>query len=204
MLSAQFLITALVVVLAPGTGVVYTLMLSLGQGRRAALPAALGCTFGIVPHLAAAILGLAALLHSSALLFQIVKFAGVAYLLYLAWQAVRQGGALSIGEARGRDSFARIAIRGALINILNPKLSLFFLALLPPFLSGNPASATAEMMLLGGVFMALTFVIFLGYGLFAAAARDRLLASARVMTWMNRGFAAVFAGLGLKLAMEKA
>jgi len=204
MLSVQFLMTALVVVLAPGTGVVYTLMLSLGQGRRAALPAALGCTFGIVPHLAAAILGVAALLHSSALLFQIVKFAGVAYLMYLAWQAVRKGGALQIGETRGRDGFARIAIRGALINILNPKLSLFFLALLPPFLSGNPATATAEMIFLGGVFMAMTFVIFLGYGLFAAAARDKLLTSARAMAWMNRGFAAVFAGLGLRLALEKA
>lgn len=204
MLSAQFLLTALVVVLAPGTGVLYTLMLSLGQGRRAALPAALGCTFGIVPHLAAATLGVAALLHSSAVLFQIVKFAGVAYLLYLAWQALRQGGALKIGEERGQDGFARIATRGALINILNPKLSLFFLALLPPFLSGDPATATAEMVFLGAVFMALTFVVFLGYGLFAAAARDRLLASARVMAWMNRGFAAVFAGLGLRLALEKA
>ncbi|MBL3567925.1 LysE family translocator [Rhodovulum sp. BSW8] len=204
MLSAQFLLTALVVVLAPGTGVVYTLMMSLGQGRRAALPAALGCTLGIVPHLAAAMLGLAALLHSSAVLFQIVKFAGVAYLLYLAWQAVRQGGALQIGERAGRDGFFRIALRGALINILNPKLSIFFLALLPPFLSGNPATATAEMLALGGIFMGLTLAVFLGYGLFAAAARDRLLASARVMAWMNRGFAAVFAGLGLKLAFEKA
>ncbi|MBK1634955.1 LysE family translocator [Rhodovulum adriaticum] len=204
MLSAQFLATALIVVLAPGTGVIYTLMLSLGQGRRAALPAALGCTLGIVPHLGAAILGLAALLHSSALLFQIVKFAGVAYLLYLAWQAVRQGGALSIGAKPGHDGFVRIATRGALINILNPKLSLFFLALLPPFLSGNPGTATAEMALLGAVFMGLTFVIFLGYGLFAAAARDRLLTSARAMAWLNRGFAAVFAGLGLRLALERA
>ena len=202
--SAQFLLTALVVVLAPGTGVVYTLMLSLGQGRPAALPAALGCTLGIVPHLAAAILGVAAILHSSALLFQIVKFAGVAYLLYLAWQAMRAGGALKIGAAKRREGFVRIVVRGALLNILNPKLSLFFLALLPPFLSGRAETATAEMALLGGVFMGMTFVVFLGYGLFAAAARDRLLASARVMAWMNRGFAAVFAGLGLRLAFEKA
>ncbi|SIO52193.1 Threonine/homoserine/homoserine lactone efflux protein [Rhodovulum sp. ES.010] len=204
MISAQFLLTALVVVLAPGTGVVYTLMMSLGQGRRAALPAALGCTFGIVPHLLAAILGVAALLHSSAVLFQIVRFAGIAYLLYLAWQAVRRGGALNIGAERGDNGFFRIAARGALINILNPKLSIFFLALLPPFLSGNPATATSEMGLLGAVFMALTFAVFLGYGLFAAAARDRLLTSARAMAWLNRGFAAAFAGLGLRLALEKA
>ena len=104
MISAQFLLTALVVVLAPGTGVVYTLALALGQGRRAAVYAALGCTFGIVPHLAAAVLGLAAVLHTSALLFQVVKFAGVAYLMYLAWQALRSGGALRIDGQNARES----------------------------------------------------------------------------------------------------
>ena len=97
-----------------------------------------------------------------------------------------------------------MARRGALINILNPKLSIFFLALLPPFLSGNPASATVEMVTLGAVFMAMTFAVFLGYGLFATAARRAILSSERVMTWLNRSFAAVFAGLGLRLAMERA
>ncbi|MEM6406889.1 MAG: LysE family translocator [Pseudomonadota bacterium] len=204
MISIQFLLTAFVVVIAPGTGVVYTLALGLGQGRRAALWAALGCTFGIVPHLAAATLGLAALLHSSALLFQIVKFAGVAYLLYLAWSALREGGALNVKAQPMQQSGWVIARRGALINILNPKLSIFFLALLPPFLSGNPATATLEMSLLGGVFMALTFAVFVLYGLFAARARDAILGSERIMTWLNRSFAAVFAALGAKLALERA
>ncbi|WP_071674557.1 LysE family translocator [Nioella nitratireducens] len=203
MISAQFLLTALVVVLVPGTGVIYTLALGLGQGRRAAIWAALGCTFGIVPHMVAATLGLAALMHSSAIAFNIVKWAGVAYLLWLAWGAVRAGGALRIEEKHAQDGGPRIALRGALINILNPKLSIFFLALLPPFLSGNPASATAEMALLGLVFMALTFVIFALYGAFAAFARKAVLGSARTMRWMSRSFAAVFAGLGLKLAMER-
>ena len=139
MLSLQFLVTTFVVVLAPGTGVIYTLATGLGRGRVAATWAALGCTLGIVPHLLAATLGLAALLHTSALLFQIVKFAGVAYLLYLAWQMLKSEGALSVGTVSTAQSGFRIARRGALINILNPKLSLFFLALLPPFLSGNPS-----------------------------------------------------------------
>ncbi|NIY99480.1 LysE family translocator [Salipiger sp. HF18] len=204
MLSLQFLVTALVVVLAPGTGVLYTLAIGLGQGRRASVHAALGCTAGIVPHLAAAILGLAALLHASALLFTVVKFAGVAYLLWLAWQALRSGGALAVGAERHRESAARIARRGALINILNPKLSLFFLALLPPFLSGNPETATAEMLLLGAVFMALTFAVFVLYGLFAAHARRWLLGSDRAMRWMNRSFAAIFALLAGRLALERA
>ncbi|MFN3663488.1 LysE family translocator [Yoonia sp.] len=204
MISLQFLVTAFVVCIAPGTGVIYTLALGLGQGRRAAIAAAVGCTFGIVPHIMAATLGLAALLHTSALLFQIVKFAGVAYLLYLAWQALTFDGALSIKADGERQSGFLIARRGALINILNPKLSIFFLALLPPFLSGNPATATTEMLLLGAVFMLMTFAVFLVYGVFAAAARDRLLQSAAVMRWLNRSFAAIFAALGARLALEKA
>ncbi|PJI92941.1 threonine/homoserine/homoserine lactone efflux protein [Yoonia maricola] len=204
MISLQFFITAIVVCIAPGTGVIYTLALGLGQGRRAAIAAAAGCTFGIVPHLAAATLGLAALLHTSALLFQIVKFAGVAYLLYLAWQALKSDGALAIRPYGVAQSALKIARRGALINILNPKLSIFFLALLPPFLSGNPATATAEMVMLGGIFMALTFVIFVLYGAFAAIARDWLLQSETVMKWLSRSFAGIFAALGLRLAFEKA
>ncbi len=204
MISAQFLLTAFVVVLAPGTGVIYTLALGLGQGRRAAIAAAFGCTFGIVPHLLAAILGLAAVLHTSAVLFTVVKFAGVAYLLYLAWQALSSDGALAIKPERQREADWRIARRGALINILNPKLSIFFLALLPPFLSGNPATATAEMAVLGGVFMAMTFAVFVLYGIFAAAARDYLLQSERVMRWLNRSFAAIFAALAGRLALERA
>jgi len=204
MITFQFLLTALVVVLAPGTGVIYTLALGLGQGRRAALWAALGCTFGIVPHLAAATLGLAAVLHTSALLFSIVKWAGVAYLLYLAWQILKSGGALSVTAEDKSDSGLRIARRGALINILNPKLSIFFLALLPPFLSGNAATATAEMALLGLVFMAMTFAVFVIYGCFAAAARRWILGSERVMRGLNRSFAAIFAALAGRLALERA
>ncbi|WP_299680084.1 LysE family translocator [uncultured Roseobacter sp.] len=204
MISLQFLLTAIVVVLAPGTGVIYTLALGLGQGRVAALWAALGCTFGIVPHLAAATLGLAAVLHTSAVLFTVVKVAGVAYLLYLAWQSLRSGGALAISADRKVENGWRIARRGALINILNPKLSIFFLALLPPFLSGNPATATLEMTVLGAIFMALTFAVFVLYGLFAAQARRWLLGSEAVMRWLNRSFAAIFAALAGRLALERA
>ena len=204
MITLQFLLTAFVVVLAPGTGVIYTLALGLGQGRRAALWAALGCTFGIVPHLAAATLGLAALLHTSALLFTAVKWVGIAYLLYLAWLTLKKGGALNVSASETQQNGWQIARRGALINILNPKLSIFFLALLPPFLSGNPATATAEMALLGAVFMAMTFGVFVLYGTFAAAARARLLGSARVMAWLSRSFAAIFAALAGRLALERA
>jgi threonine/homoserine/homoserine lactone efflux protein len=204
MISTQFLLTALVVVIAPGTGVVYTLALGLGSGRRAALWAALGCTFGIVPHLLAATLGLAAVLHTSAVLFNVVKFLGVAYLLWLAWSALQSGGALRVEPSTNSEPGIRIAKRGALINILNPKLSIFFLSLLTPFLSGNPATVTQEILLLGGIFMAMTFGVFVLYGLFAAQARDWILGSARAMAWLNRSFAAIFALLAARLAVERA
>ncbi len=203
-MTVQFLLTALVVVPMPGTGVIYTLAIALGQGRRASVFAALGCTLGIVPHLLAAMLGLAAVLHASALLFDMVKLAGVAYLLYLAWQSLGSGGVLSVEAGPAAQTGWRIARRGALINILNPKLSVFFLALLPPFLSGDTASATAEMSALGAVFMILTFAVFVAYGLCAATARRRVLSSPSAMRWLNRGFAAIFAALGLRLALEKA
>ncbi|TCL00500.1 threonine/homoserine/homoserine lactone efflux protein [Shimia isoporae] len=204
MISIHFLLTAFVVVIAPGTGVIYTLAMGLGQGPKAAIWAALGCTFGILPHLAAATLGLAAVLHTSAVLFNVVKFAGVAYLLYLAWQAVRSDGALAVTAERRIQAGFVIARRGALINILNPKLSVFFLALLPPFLSGVPSTATLEMAVLGGIFMAMTFAVFVLYGLFAAKARELLLGSERVMRWLNRSFAAIFVALAGRLAMERA
>lgn len=204
MISLQFLLTALVVVIAPGTGVLYTLALGLGQGRRAAIWAATGCTFGIVPHLLAATLGLAAILHTSALLFSIVKFAGVAYLLYLAWQSLSSGGTLAVTSQTRREDGWRIARRGALINILNPKLSIFFLALLPPFLSGNPDTVTLEMVVMGSIFMGLTFVVFALYGVFAAWARVWVLGSERVLRWLNRTFAALFVALAGRLALERA
>ncbi|MGA0778462.1 MAG: LysE family translocator [Gemmobacter sp.] len=205
MISLQFLLTAFVVVLAPGTGVIYTLAVGLGRGRAASVAAAAGCTAGIVPHLAAAMAGLAAVLHASALLFTAVKLAGVAYLVWLAWQALAAGGALNIaeGEVR-RESAWAVARRGALINILNPKLSIFFLALLPPFLSGQAGTAAAEMAVLGAVFMAMTFAVFVLYGAFAAEARALILGRPAVLRWMNRGFAAAFAALAARLALERA
>lgn len=204
MISLQFLLTALVVVVIPGTGVLYCVALGLGRGRRASVWAALGCTIGIVPHLAAATVGLAALLHASALAFQVVKLAGIAYLLWLAWQALRTGGALSVAPDAAPLSGPRIALRGALINILNPKLSVFFLALLPPFLSGDPGTATLEMAVLGGLFMALTFAVFVLYGALAAGARDRVLQNPSALRWLSRGIAALFAGLAARLALERA
>jgi len=201
-MTPEFLLTSLIVVLMPGTGVIYTLSCGLLQGRAASIAAAFGCTVGILPHMSASMLGLAALLHASALAFQTVKFAGVAYLLYLAWQMWRAGPSpVAEPEAAGAPrGLARVAVRGVLINILNPKLSIFFLAFLPQF---TPARAVDPLWAMAGhsaVFMAMTFVVFVLYGMFAALARARVMSSPKVMRWLRRSFAGVFAALGARLA----
>jgi threonine/homoserine/homoserine lactone efflux protein len=200
--SFEFLLTSLIVVVSPGTGVLYTLAAGLSRGARASVVAAFGCTLGIVPHMAAAITGLAALLHTSALAFQALKYLGVAYLLYMAWSTLRERGALKVA-AIGPRSAAQVIVSGILINILNPKLSIFFFAFLPLFVSADEPQALARMLELSAVFMLLTFVIFVGYGLFAAAVRNHVIARPRVLAWMRRTFAAAFVALGAKLALAE-
>jgi len=201
MISMEFLITALVVVLIPGTGVVYTISNGLFLGRRACIAAAFGCTAGIIPHLSASILGLSAVLHMSALAFQAVKFAGAAYLLYLAWAMWRETGALQFDPLSTKSGVWQVARRGFLINILNPKLSIFFLAFLPLFVNPNASSPTLNMVLLSLIFMAMTLVVFILYGISANSVRRYVIDSPRVIIWLQRTFALTFATLGVKLAM---
>ena len=203
-MSIEFLVTSLIVIVSPGTGVLYTLAAGLARGSRASVVAAFGCTLGIVPHMAAAILGLAALLHASALAFQTLKYLGVAYLLYMAWTALREKGALRMEpEGFRARSALQVTVTAILINILNPKLSIFFLAFLPQFVTADEPHPLSRMLLLSAVFMALTFVVFVGYGLFAASIRRHVVARPRVLTWMRRMFAAAFVALGAKLAFAE-
>jgi threonine/homoserine/homoserine lactone efflux protein len=199
--SIDFLVTSLVVIVSPGTGVLYTLAAGISGGSRASIVAAFGCTLGIVPHMAAAILGLAAILHTSAVAFQAFKYLGVSYLLYMAWNALREHGALRVESKGGSRSAIQVTVTAILINILNPKLSIFFLAFLPQFLDVNESHPLARMLTLSGAFMLLTFVVFAGYGLCAASIRNRVIASPRVLIWMRRSFAAAFIALGAKLAL---
>lgn len=206
-MSIEFLVTTLIVVLLPGTGVIYTLAAGLTRGARAAVLAAFGCTLGIVPHVAASIAGLAALLHASALAFQLIKSLGVIYLFYMAWQMWRDTGALALEpSAKEPDAAsrpARIVSAGILINLLNPKLTLFFLAFMPQFVDPDAADATVEMLGLAGVFMAVTFIVFVLYGLLAAQARDHVISRPGVMRAVKRSFASMFALMGLRLALAE-
>ncbi|WJR77456.1 LysE family translocator [Bradyrhizobium sp. NP1] len=202
-MSAAFLLTSLIVVASPGTGVLYTLAAALARGGRASIAAAFGCTLGILPHMAAAMLGLAAVLHTSALAFAALKWCGVLYLLYMAWQSLRERGALAVETGTTPHSDRRVVVTGFLINILNPKLSIFFLAFLPQFIASGESHPLARMAELSVAFMAMTFAVFVLYGLFAAYVRDRVVSRPRVMMWLRRAFAGGFALLGARLAFAE-
>lgn len=202
-MSPEFLLTSLVIVASPGTGVLVTLSAGLTRGAKAAIVAAFGCTLGIVPHMLAAITGLAALLHTSAVAFETVKYAGVAYLLYMAWMTLKEHGTLKVDTDNTPRSSMEVIWSAILVNLLNPKLSIFFFAFLPQFVGSNEAHPLLGMIQLSLVFMAMTFVVFSIYGGFAAVVRDHIISSPKVLTWMRRTFAAAFVGLGLKLALTE-
>lgn len=200
-MGIEFLITSFVVVISPGPGALLTVAAGLSGGARAAAVTALGCTLGIVPHLLAAVTGLAALLHASATAFDALRYAGVAYLLYMGWATWRSPAALEVrADAPARSTRGRIA-EAMLVNLLNPKLSLFFLTFLPQFIAPGEAQPTQRMAQLSLVFMAMTLVVFLGYGVFAARFRDQVLQRPSVLVWLRRSFAAAFVALGGKLAL---
>ncbi len=201
-MSLEFLLTSLVVVLLPGTGVIYTLAVGLGHGFKASIAAAFGCTLGIVPAAIASIAGLAALLHTSALAFQTIKYLGVVYLFYMAWKILKDNTVMEVSENKAQTGYWRIATTGTLLNILNPKLSLFFLAFLPQFISPTAPNAMTSLIWLAVVFMAMTFVVFVAYGAFAASARDYVIRRPSVMKWSKRCFAGTFGFLGAKLAVS--
>jgi threonine/homoserine/homoserine lactone efflux protein len=203
LITADFLITSLIVVLTPGTGVVYTVSTGLFLGRRASVFASIGCTAGIVPHLLASILGLAAILHASAEAFNLVKFAGVAYLLYLAWVMWREKGMLTFDRSPSATGTRSIIVKAFAMNILNPKLSIFFLAFLPQFVSPSADSPVRQMLILSGVFMVMTFAVFVVYGAVAHGFRTVVMNSPRVQRWLRRSFAAAIAVLGINLALSE-
>ncbi len=203
MFTTEFLITSLIIVMLPGTGVIYTVSTGLFVGHRASLAASVGCTFGALPHLLVSILGLSAILHLSAMAFQVLKYLGALYLLYIAWSMWRDTGSLVIDQRRCQHGMLNIAVKGFLINILNPKLSMFFIAFLPQFVPAGSASPIIDLSMLSSIFMLITFVVFVCYGLFAGTVRDYVIHSPRIINRLQRGFAVAFAALGAKLAMAE-
>ncbi len=202
-MSLPFVLTALVVAASPGTGVLYTVAAGLSRGRRASVVAAFGCTLGIVPHVAAAVLGLSALLYTSSVAFQTVKYLGVAYLVLMAIVTLRERGALRLEVEEDTRTPLQVVVSAVLVNLLNPKLSIFFLAFLPQFVRAHDAHRLVHMLQLSVVFMLVTLVVFVAYGVFASWVRSRLIARPRILVWMRRAFAGAFLALGARLALAE-
>ena len=201
-MSIEFLITSLVVVATPGTGAVYSIVAGLSRGTKAGVVAAFGCTLGVIPHMIAAITGLAAILNASAIAFETIKWLGIVFLLYLAWQILRDRSAIQVDDDVAPASFWQVIRTAVLINLLNPKLTIFFFAFLPQFVPGGEVNGTWQMIGLSLVFMALTFTVFALYGVFAATMRKQVINRPRVMTWLRRTFAATYVLLAGRLAVE--
>ena len=202
-MSVEFLLTSLVVILIPGTGVIYTISSSIGGGLRRGLFAAVGCTLGIVPHVLAAMLSLSAIMQAGSVVFEVVRWAGVAYLVFMGVSMIREGGALQINEDRN-DLGAPIVLvvrRGVLLNLLNPKLTLFFFAFLPQFLDAPAGLLDTRLIGLGGIFMVMTLAVFALYAYASAAVRDLVLGTPAVSRWFQRSLGALLIGFAARLAV---
>ena len=197
----EFLLTSLVVVLIPGTGVVYTVSSSIGGGRRRGLIAAVGCTLGIVPHMVAAMLGLSGIMQAGSVVFEVVRWAGVAYLVFMGFSMIREAGTLPLDDQHAPgDSAGTVVWRGVLVNVLNPKLTLFFFAFLPQFLDASPGLLDVRLIELGGIFMLMTLAVFAVYAIASAAFRDLVLTAPVARRWIERTFGAILIGFAAKLA----
>lgn len=201
-MSIAFLLTTLVVVVTPGTGAVYSIATGLARGAKASIIAAFGCTLGVVPHMVAAITGLAAILNASAVAFQTIKWLGVVYLLFLAWQTLRDTSEVQVSEDAAPIAPWRVIRTAILINLLNPKLTIFFFAFLPQFVPAGEVNGNWHMIGLSLVFMAVTFVVFAAYGIFATTMRNQVISRPRVMAWLRRTFAATYVLLAGRLAVD--
>ncbi|GAA3628274.1 LysE family translocator [Kineosporia mesophila] len=200
-MSIEFLLTSFIVVASPGTGVLYTMGAGLTRGVRASVIAAVGCTLGILPHMALAVTGVAALFQASQTAFDVLKILGVAYLLFMAWNTLRDSGPLKVTDDLPPTT-RQIITTGVLVNLLNPKLTIFFFAFLPQFVTGGGSGAFVRMVWLSLVFMLLTFIVFVAYGRFAAAIRNQVISRPDVMSWLRRVFAVGFVALAVRLGLE--
>lgn len=202
-MSIEFLLTSLVVALVPGTGVIYTISNAISGGWRGGLFATIGCTLGIVPHILAAMLGLSAIMQAGSVVFEVVRWAGVAYLVYLGVSMILAGGSLEFDtdENKTANPVGLVIRRGILLNLLNPKLTLFFFAFLPPFLGSAPSLLDPRLIGLGAMFMLVTLVVFLGYACASAAVRDLLLGSPTVLRWFQRSLGALLVAFAARLAV---
>jgi threonine/homoserine/homoserine lactone efflux protein len=198
-----FLGASMALTIAPGPDNTFIVAQGISRGRKAAVVTALGMCSGVSVHTTAAALGISALLYSSAAAFTILKYAGAAYLLFLAYKALKeQQVLLPQGTADGQSPWVMFR-RGFIMNVVNPKVALFFLAFLPQFVSPGEESAALQMLLLGLLFMAQAVVLFGAIGWLSGSVGNLILRRPRMARWFGRLSAGIFASLGIRLALAE-
>lgn len=202
MISFEFLVTSLIIVLIPGPGVVFTVSVALFKSRFESIIAAFGCTLGTVPHLLVSILSLLALFSLDSIFFEVVKYLGIAYLIYLSFSLFKDKGILKIEDKNIASNNYEIVLKAIMINLLNPKLSIFFLSFLPQFISSDTNTLLTDILVLSLIFMLMTFIVFVMYAVFARVMKNKIFKSKENLKIIQKVFALVFAIFAFKLAFS--
>ena len=195
-----FLIASALLTIAPGPDIVYVLTRGIAQGRRAGLAAAFGFATGVIFHTALAALGIAALIRSSEFAFALVRYAGAAYLLYLGIRTLMSNSAVQLGRDQSTLALWTVYKQSVIGNVLNPKVTLFFLSFLPQFVQVNAGHVELQMVMLGALFMFQTVLIFGAIALFSGAIGDRLRTNPVIANRLNTFAGVIFIALGVRVA----
>jgi len=198
---ALFLVASALLAVAPGPDIVYVLTRGIAQGRKAGFAAALGFATGCIFHTLLAALGVAALIRSSPLAFDLVRYAGAAYLIWIGIQALRHASSFALAEGGESKAYWTIFKQSVLGNALNPKVTLFFLSFLPQFVNTEAGNVGAQMLLLGVVFMAVTVVVFGAVAFFSGWIGDWLRRKPAIASRLNVFAGITFIGLGIRVAL---
>lgn len=200
-MDLSFLMTSIVITATPGAGALFTIAAGISRGARAGMIAAIGCTLGIVPHLVLALTGVAVVVSTNRALFEALRWLGVGYMLSLAWGMWRDERGFAAGEGSVQPRATRVIREAVLVNLLNPKLTIFFFVFLPMFVGGSASAAPLQLAGLGAAFMVITLVIFGVYGVAAARLGRFVTARPRINRLLGRGFAVTFVVLAGLLAI---
>lgn len=204
-----FVPASLALILAPGPDTFYVLSQALGAGRRVGVRSACGISAGVLVHTLAAVIGLSTILRGSALAFRLVRYVGAAYLVFLGVQTLRSSSGSLLDEldesraANGTTADHGGFARGLLVNVLNPKVALFFLAFLPPFVPATAPNASLQLLVLGCLYAGLTLLYLAGVAVLSGTIRTALRSRAGIDDWLRYGTGGVLVGLGVVLAVER-
>ncbi len=195
---------AIILTIMPGPDNLFVLAQSITQDKKAGIATSLGLCTGLLVHISAAVLGISAIIYQSTIIFSIVKFAGAAYLLYLAWQSFRAKGDPPFTlQQQNTQAYIKLYKKGILMNILNPKVSLFFLALLPQFVNPSQGHVAFQMLILGIVFLIQALVLFSLFSIFAGKVRQVIIGKPAIAKRLNTIQGILFTFIGIQIAISK-